>query len=54
MRRGGVTAAVNAGVEDHVIMKQMRVSGIETVRRYATVNTTLLRAASAAALQLHD
>ena len=50
MRRGGVTAAVNAGVDDHVIMKQMRVAGTDTVRRYATVNTKMLRVASAAAL----
>ena len=50
MRRGGVTAAVNAGVGDHVIMKQMRVAGTDTVRRYATVNSKMLRMASAAAL----
>ena len=45
-----MTAAVNAGVAEHVIMKQMRVSGADTVRRYATVNTKMLRVASAAAL----
>ena len=43
MRRGGVTAAVNAGVGDHVIMKQMRVAGTDTVRRYATVNSKMLK-----------
>ena len=38
LRRGGVTAAVNAQVTEHYIQKQMRVSSASTVRKYSTVN----------------
>ena len=48
MRRGGVTEAINAGASDHIVMKQMRVSNVQTVQRYATVNTDMLASASAA------
>ena len=48
MRRGGVTAAVNAGASDHAVSKQMRVAGVETVRRYATLDKSMLAATSAA------
>ena len=48
MRRGGVTEAINSGASDHIVMKQMRVSAVQTVQRYATVNTAMLASASAA------
>ena len=38
MRRGAATGAVNNGCSDHEVMKQMRVSSGETVRRYATMD----------------
>ena len=50
MRRGAVTEAVNAGADEHFVMKQMRVVSSNTVRRYASVNTTMLRKAAMAAL----
>lgn len=50
MRRGAVTEAVNAGADEHFVMKQMRVVTSSTVRRYATVNTAMLRKAALAAL----
>ena len=48
MRRGGVTAAVNAGASDHAVSKQMRVAGVETVRRYATLDKSMLADTSSA------
>jgi len=48
MRRGAVTAAVNHGCQDHIIAKQMRVSGLGTVHRYATLDKKSLRKASLA------
>ena len=39
MRRGGVTAAVNGGADEHFLVKQMRVASSSTVRRYATVDS---------------
>ena len=50
MRRGAVTEAVNAGADEHFVMKQMRVVTSTTVRRYASVNTVMLRKAALAAL----
>ena len=38
MRRGSVTAAVNAQADEHYLQKQMRVASAVTVRRYATVS----------------
>ena len=46
MRRGSVTGAVNGGVSEHVVMKQMRVASISTVTRYATLNKKELKKAS--------
>ena len=46
MRRGAVTGAVNRGVSDHIVMKQMRVASISTVTRYATLNKKELKKAS--------
>ena len=51
MRRGGVTEAINAGASEHAVMKQMRVSSVGTVHRYATVDKHMLAAASAAIFQ---
>ena len=48
MRRGGVSAAVNAGVSEHAVQKQMRVASTSTVRRYATLNKAMLATTSAA------
>ena len=50
MRRGGVTAAVNSGADEHFVQKQMRVASGSTVRRYATVNSKNLCEASKAVL----
>lgn len=47
MRRGGVTSAINNGATDHAVQKQMRVSSMSTVRRYATLNKKSLSTASA-------
>lgn len=46
MRRGAVTGAVNGGVSDHIVMKQMRVASTSTVTRYATLNKKELKKAS--------
>lgn len=51
MRRGGVTEAINAGASEHAVMKQMRVSTVGTVHRYATVDKHMLAGASAAIFQ---
>ena len=48
MRRGGVTAAVNGGADEHFVQKQMRVASGSTVRRYATVDKKHLCSASKA------
>ena len=48
MRRGGVTAAVNGGADEHFVQKQMRVASGSTVRRYATVDRKHLCSASKA------
>ena len=45
-RRGAVTGAVNSGVSDHIVMKQMRVASTSTVTRYATLNKKELKKAS--------
>ena len=45
MRRGAATGAVNNGSSDHEVMKQMRVSSQETVRRYATLDRKKLSTA---------
>ena len=45
MRSGGATGAVNNGCSDHEVMKQMRVSSQETVRRYATLDRKKLSSA---------
>ena len=45
---GAVTAAVNHGCQDHIIAKQMRVSGLGTVHRYATLDKDSIRKASLA------
>ena len=50
MRRGAVTEAVNAGADEHSVMKQMRVVSASTVRRYATLKNDVLRKAARAAL----
>ena len=44
MKRGAVTEAVNAGADEHSVMKQMRVAC------GSTVSTTLLKKAAMAAL----
>ena len=43
MRRGGVSAAANAGAADHLIMKQMRVGSVSTVQRYASIDLKSLK-----------
>ena len=48
MRRGAATNAVNNGATDHSVQKQMRVSSMATVRRYATLNKAALKSASSA------
>ena len=48
MRRGAVTSAVNNGATDHAVMKQMRVSTNDTVRRYASLDKASLKSASTA------
>ena len=45
MRRGGATGAINNGCSDHQVMKQMRVSSVATVQRYASLNKNQLSAA---------
>ena len=45
MRRGAVTGAINNGCSDHQVMKQMRVSSVATVQRYASLNKYQLCAA---------
>ena len=46
MRRGAVTGAVNSGVSDHIVMKQMRVASTSTVTRNTTLNKKELKNAS--------
>ena len=46
MRRGGVTAAVNGGADEHFLVKQMQVASSSTVRRYATVDSKNLASVS--------
>ena len=48
MRRGAVTCAINNGASDHAVQKSMRVASGSTVRRYATLNDSLLKSASTA------
>ena len=50
MRRGGVTAAVNGGADEHFVQKQMRVASGSTVRRYATVSQANLCSVAKAVL----
>lgn len=45
MRRGAVSGAINNGCSDHQVMKQMRVSSVATVQRYASLNKNQLSAA---------
>ena len=51
MRRGAATSAANNGASDHIIQKQMRVSTVETVRRYSSLNTVTLKTACTAVFQ---
>ena len=46
MSRGAVTEAVNCGVSDHIVMKQMRVASTSTVTRNTTLNKKELKNAS--------
>ena len=48
MRRGAVTSAINNGASDHTVQKSMRVASGATVRRYATLSDSSLKAASTA------
>ena len=50
MRRGAATTAVNAGASEHAVMKQMRVMSGGTVRRYASLDVSVLRGAALAAM----
>ena len=42
LRRGAVTTSINNGCVDHVVSKQMRVAGVNTVHRYATLDRAML------------
>ena len=50
LKRGGVTAAVNGGANEHFLQKQMRVASGATERRYASVDATNLGSVSEAVL----
>ena len=47
-RRGGVTTAINNGCDEHTVQKQMRVSSMKTVARYATLSRNRLKRANVA------
>ena len=37
-----MTTSINNGCVDHVVSKQMRVAGVNTVHRYATLDRAML------------